>query len=87
MVTAANRAEGLRTLSEVAQIAQGRCFSARDTSSLLSVLHDIDSLERGQIQSFQYRRYHEAYSWFALASLLMWGILIVLERTWWQKLP
>ena len=87
VASASNRAEGLRTLTEVAQITHGRSFSARDTANLLSVWHEIDALERGQIQSFQYRRYHEGYPWFALASLLLWGTLIVLERTLWQKLP
>jgi Ca-activated chloride channel family protein len=84
---AANRAEGRRTLAEVAQITQGRCFSARDSASLLGVLQEIDGLEREQIQSFHYRRYHEGYPWLALAAFILWGSILVLERTLWQRLP
>jgi Ca-activated chloride channel family protein len=82
-----NRAEGQRILKEIAHIAQGQYFSARDTSSLLTVLREIDSLERQQIQSFQYRRFHEGYPWVALGGLLSLVILLTLEFTVWQRIP
>lgn len=85
--TLANRAEGLRTLQEVAHITGGRCFSARDTKSLLAVWREIDGLERSDITSFQYRRYYEGFAWFALAALIVWLLVGALELTVWQRVP
>jgi Ca-activated chloride channel family protein len=85
--TLANRAEGLRTLQEVAHITGGRCFSARDTKSLLAVWREIDALERSDIISFQYRRYYEGFAWFALAALVVWLLVGALELTVWQRVP
>ena len=47
----------------------------------------IDRLERDAIRSFQYQRYAEGYPWFALAALVGWFTMIVLETTWWRKVP
>jgi Ca-activated chloride channel family protein len=85
--TLANRAEGARTLQEVAHITGGRCFSARDTKTLLAVWRDIDALERSDITSFQYRRYYEGFAWFAVAALAVWLLVGALEQTFWQRVP
>ncbi len=85
--SAANRELGLRTLTEVAHITRGRCFPARDTRALLAVLRDIDALERDSITSFQYRRYHEGFPWFALAAFVLWLAVSALELTIWQRIP
>jgi Ca-activated chloride channel family protein len=83
----ANRVEGLRTLTEVARITRGRCFSARDTRSLLAAWRDIDALERDPIESFQYRRWHEGFPWLALASFALWLAVGALDMTIWQRIP
>src|SRR5262249_20932457 len=85
--SAANRELGARTLQEVAHITGGRCFSARDTKSLLAVWREIDALERSDITSFQYRRYYEGFGWFALAALVVWLLVGALEQTFWQRVP
>lgn len=79
--------DGSKTLREVAAIARGRHFTARDTMSLLNVCQEIDRLEREEIRSFQYRRYFEGYPWFGLASFVLWVTLQVLEMTFWRRLP
>jgi Ca-activated chloride channel family protein len=81
------RASAERTLAAVAEITGGRHFQARDTESLLEVCRKIDQLERQEIQSFQYRRYYEAYSWFGLASLIFLGLCQALENIIWLKSP
>jgi Ca-activated chloride channel family protein len=85
--TLANRAEGARTLQEVAHITGGRYFSARDTKALLAVWRDIDAMERSDIVSFQYRRYYEGFAYFALAALIVWLLVGALEQTFWQRIP
>ncbi len=54
---------------------------------MLSVCQEIDRLERQEIQSFQYRRYHEAYPWFGLAAFVVIVLIRVLELTIWQRVP
>jgi Ca-activated chloride channel family protein len=81
------RAQAVRTLEEMATISHGQYFQARDTKGLLSACRAIDELERSDLQSFQYRRYHEAYPWFALAAFVLFGAALALERTIWRRIP
>jgi Ca-activated chloride channel family protein len=81
------RAQAVRTLEEMPRIAHGQYFQARDTKALLNACRTIDELERTDLRSFQYRRYHEAYPWFALAAFLLFGTALALERTIWRRIP
>ncbi len=81
------RAQAVRTLQEMAHITHAQSFQARDTKGLLSALRDIDALERSDIQSFQYHRYHEAYPWFGMAAFLLLVAAVGLERTIWRRIP
>jgi Ca-activated chloride channel family protein len=81
------RAQAVRTLDEMARITHGQYFQARDTKGLLNACKAIDTLERTDVRSFQYRRYHEGYAWFALAAFLCFGIGLTLERTIWRRIP
>jgi Ca-activated chloride channel family protein len=81
------RAQGVRTLEEMARIAHGQYFQARDTKGLLNACRAIDDLERTDLRSFQYRRYHEGYPWFGLAAFVLFGVSLALERTIWRRIP
>ncbi len=81
------RAQAVRTLEEMARISHGQYFLARDTKGLLSACRVIDELERSELRSFQYRRYHEAYPWFALAAFVLFSAALSLERTIWRRIP
>jgi Ca-activated chloride channel family protein len=76
--------EGLRAIAE---ITGGQYLRASDTSSLLAACRVIDQLERHEIHSFIYRRYHDAYPWAGLAALILWTGIFALEKTWWNRLP
>jgi Ca-activated chloride channel homolog len=82
-----DRANAERILQAVAKITGGRYFRAHDSQTLLAVCRDIDRLERQPIQSFQYRRYYEGYTWFGLASLVLLVGMQVLDMTLWQRVP
>jgi Ca-activated chloride channel family protein len=84
---AAIRAQGIQTLKEVAHISGGRYFTARDTAALLDTCRVIDQLERERIESFHYRRYHEAYPWCALTSFVLLVSALALDLTVWRRLP
>lgn len=79
--------DGHKTLQDIANITHGRAFEAHDTKGLLSVCEEIDRLERVQIQSFHYRRYHEGFVWFGLGSFVVWVLTALLEMTVWRRLP
>jgi Ca-activated chloride channel family protein len=80
------RAHAVETLRDMAALSGGRYFAARDTKALLDACRAIDQKERTPIASYQYRRYHEAYPWFALASFVLFVLALTLERTIWRRL-
>jgi Ca-activated chloride channel family protein len=84
---AETRARAVETLTRMAAVSGGRYFEARDTPALLRACREIDQKERTPIASFQYRRYHEAYPWCALASFVLFVLALALERTLWRQLP
>jgi Ca-activated chloride channel family protein len=84
---AAVRAQAVQTLRELADLTGGKYFAARDTPALVAACAAIDRLERTTIASFQYRRYHEAYPWLAMAAFVSFVLALLLERTVWRRLP
>jgi Ca-activated chloride channel family protein len=84
---AQTRASAERTLHAVASLSGGRYFEARDTRTLLDVCKEIDRLEKGTIQSFQYERYHDLSFGLGLAALALTVLLQVLEQTMWLRVP
>ena len=85
--SAETRAKAARDLQMLAQVTGGRYFQASDTPALLDVCREIDQLERQTIQSFQYRRYFEGFTGFALASFVVLVMIGLLELTMWRKVP
>lgn len=86
--SAAVRLEGIRTLQDLARLTGGRYFQARDADALLAVCHELDAqLGREEIESFQYRRYYEAFAWFGLAAFALFVTAYVLDRTLWLRVP
>ena len=75
------------TMESLAKMTEGTYFRAQDGQSLLQAYQDIDRLERNRILSFQYRRFHELFHGFALAALVCFFAMIVLESTLWRKVP
>jgi hypothetical protein len=85
--SAADRAAAVQVLQDVAQLTGGKYFPADNSQALLAACREIDHLERHVIESFQYRRYHEGYAWFGLASFVWWMAVLLLEMTIWRRLP
>jgi Ca-activated chloride channel family protein len=81
------RSSAVRTMRSLASITSGQHFQARNTEALVAVYQEIDKLEKGTIQSFQYLRYYEGYPWFGLAALVLWSGLQMLEKTVWLRVP
>ena len=81
------RATGQRTLQSVAALTGGKAFAAQDAAALVAAVAEIDRLERGAVESFQYRRYAEAFPWCGLAALACFAAALGLERTAWRRAP
>ena len=77
----------VRTLGDIAAITGGSYFAAGDTPSLVAACREIDRLERDSIVSHQYRRYHEAYPWFAGTAFALFALAGLLDQTLWRRLP
>ena len=76
-----------KTMEAIAQITGGRHFKVQDADSLLQVCGEIDRLEAQEIQSFQYRRYFEAYPLVGLMSFSFLALVGLLELTVFRKIP
>jgi Ca-activated chloride channel family protein len=81
------RPQAVQTMQDLARMTHGRYFAARDTAALLAACRGIDALERSDVRSFQYRRYHEGYPYFALAALALFAAALGLELTVWRRVP
>jgi Ca-activated chloride channel family protein len=75
------------TLQAMARMTQGAYFRAHDPGGLAEACRQIDLMEKSRIESFQYRRYHEGFAWFALAALACWFVVLALEATFWRRSP
>jgi Ca-activated chloride channel homolog len=80
-------ATGVQSLQAVAALTGGRYFHAGDSDTLLTACQDIDRLERQEIESFQYRRFYEAYPWLGLVSLVLFLSVSLLENSLWLRIP
>ena len=78
---------GRDVLRAIAKMTDGKYFRAQDGRALVEAYGGIDRMERDRILSFQYRRYTEGYWCFAIAAVVSWMLLIVLEATFWRKAP
>ncbi len=80
-------AQAKEALRDVAELTGGEAFTARDTSAFIAVCRQIAERERTPIESFRYRRYHEAYPWVGLACIVLMLGLWAVEGTRWRRAP
>ena len=81
------RQRAVETLQDMAKITHGQYYRAGDAAGLLDACRSIDRLERSDVESFQYRRYHEGYPWFAGTALFLFTLAFGLDFTLWRRLP
>jgi Ca-activated chloride channel homolog len=74
-------------MQTIARMTEGDYFRAQDGRGLAKAYESIDRVERERILSFQYRRFHEGFAWFALAALACCLALAILETTVWRRVP
>lgn len=62
-------------MQEIARVTGGKYFRATDNESLEEIYEEIDSLEKSEIEEFQFYNYDEKFRPFLLAA----GLLLILE--------
>jgi Ca-activated chloride channel family protein len=90
-LAAETRRNAKKGLQDVAKMTAGHYYAATDGKTLLQACghlgSELDRLEREQIETFQYSKYYEGFTWFGAAALLVWLTLAGLELTVWRRLP
>jgi Ca-activated chloride channel homolog len=74
-------------LKEIAEITGGAYFRATNAEALADIYKRIDELERTEIKTVQYTRYHELFTYFLLPALCLVLAETVLAHTRFRKLP
>ncbi len=86
MVTTERR-EAIEMQKDLASTTGGHYFPAGDARGLVAAYQSIDRLEKSDITSYRYRRYHEAYPWLGGTAFVLLVVASILEMTVWRKLP
>jgi Ca-activated chloride channel family protein len=75
------------SLKEIARITDGAYFRATDAATLADIYHKIDALERTEIKTIEYTRYHELFPYLLIPALMLALSETVLAHTRFRKLP
>lgn len=74
-------------LTRVGQLTGGQYFRATDTSSLQSIYHQIDALEKSSIEQRGYKQYELLFGHWLIAAFILMGVYILLTQTLFLKIP
>ncbi|MFH2137720.1 MAG: VWA domain-containing protein [Candidatus Omnitrophota bacterium] len=75
------------SLRQIAQIAGGKYFRAKDTESLKKIYEEIDNMEKTKIEISSYTEYNEMFKPFVLAALGLLLLELILRYTRLRILP
>jgi Ca-activated chloride channel homolog len=88
---AENRRNAKKVLQEVAKMTNGQYYGAVDEKELLEVCaklgSQLDTLEREPIETLRRRQFFDGYAWFAGAAFVLWLTVVLLDLTFWRRLP
>ena len=76
-----------KTLTQIAQVANGKYFRATDNNSLKSIYQEIDQLEKTKINVKEYSKRQEEYLPFAMLALLFLFIEVLLRYIVLRNIP
>lgn len=76
-----------KTLQDIANITNGRCFRATDTQSLKTIFAEIDKLEKSKVEVEKTAHYRDLFQWFLIPGLACLALEMLLSQTLWRRLP
>jgi Ca-activated chloride channel family protein len=74
-------------LAQVATKTGGQFFQASDTGSLLQIYHQIDRMEKREIEDQRFMLFHELFGWFLAAGALLLLLEFTAAHTFWHRAP
>ena len=77
----------VKTLSEIASIADGQFYRATNTAELKKIYKDIDKLEKTKMDVKKFSKRYDVYQPFALAALIVFLLEILLRLTVFRRIP
>ncbi|MGN6401830.1 MAG: vWA domain-containing protein [Flavisolibacter sp.] len=74
-------------LKRIATQTGGQYFRATDEESLQAIYHQIDKMEKSEVEVVTKERFEEEFVYFILAALAFLAIEIILKYTWLRTFP
>ena len=72
---------------KVAEPSGGRAFLAQSGDELREIYEEIDSLEKSEIGTIEFRSYHEKYHWFLVPAFACAVVAALLSDTFFRRIP
>jgi Ca-activated chloride channel homolog len=76
-----------KTLQTVADLTGGRFYRATDTDSLRKIYDQINTFEKSAQTVQKFEHVEELYSWVLMPALALLALSLVLQLTWFRRLP
>jgi Ca-activated chloride channel homolog len=76
-----------QTLTQIAQLTDGKYFRATNIEKLKDIYAEIDKLEKTKIEINEYSKRYDQYLWFALAAALFLALELTLRFTVYRTIP
>ena len=76
-----------KTLTDIAELTNGKYFRATDNESLKNIYSDIDNMEKSKIEVTEYNEYSEEFYPFAFWALILLALALILQYTFFRKTP
>lgn len=76
-----------KTLQTVADLTGGRFYRATDTDSLRKIYDQINTFEKSAQTVQKFEHVEELYSWVLIPALALLALSLVLQLTWFRRLP
>ena len=76
-----------KSLSQIAELTDGKYFRATDNTTLKKIYKEIDRLEKTRVEVRSYRRFTELFYSYVGLALFFFIIDLGISNTWLRKLP
>ena len=76
-----------KALEKIASLTNGRFFRATDTRALITILNELDKLEKSKVEVQKIANYRDLFPWFLMVALACLVAEILLSQTLWRRLP
>lgn len=75
------------TLTQIAQMTDGRFYRAADANELRQIYDEIDQLEKSQVEIRVFHQYDELARWLLLPALILILVELLLRQTVFRQIP